>query len=237
MNIVLTCALTVITFLASAQIDSLQKTIFNTNSFRKGIYANFEEFKNNKPSITDGFTIVPNPGTIFKMDDEISFAGKRFIPNQMMTHDSIAIAAHIVDKKGKKIKYAYAFSDGKSLYINSALYQNYSNYYLRVWEIGKIVYFRDPKMNLVNGIVTGWVLAGLPGMLIGEASARSQPDGVIIFEEDGGSPFELDYKTLTSIFKLYDRELLTQLEAEEDRKTATVLEKYVIQFNRKHASR
>jgi hypothetical protein len=94
--------------------------IFSANKFPKGIYFTYSDFKNNAPDTIVEFTLEISNKRNYKLLNSRSY-------NQVIYEDTIQLVSYLRNKKGKLIDRAYAFSDGRALYINSALYQNHSN--------------------------------------------------------------------------------------------------------------
>ncbi len=70
---------------------------------KKGIYKNFEEFKNNSPSIPLNYKVI-------KIDYETGGILER--------KEALLYQLKITKEEGKKIGRVYGFSDGKNVYIN-----------------------------------------------------------------------------------------------------------------------
>lgn len=116
-----------ISFTLKAQLPSTQfgqdnvnpsKEISEENLPSRGIYQSFTELRDNKPGMTDEFTIRTknNSGLqVFEIRDKA---------------------------KNKKIKRVYGFSDGQALYIHARNYTN-GNYFTRLQNRGKYMYFED----------------------------------------------------------------------------------------------
>lgn len=227
----LTVLLTFISLVAFSQ----QENVFLTRKVNKGIYYTYQQFLTNSPAETDNFTCKPVDKTYLFVPNSTFIMSYTLYPNKTgkdttqlmyMLYDSI--------KKNRKITKAYAFCDGKDVFINSALYQNHSNYYLKVLDFGRILYTRDPIMDQAAGVGTGAILGGLIGGAIGYLSANKDSRGVIIFCEDGGVPFILNRQTITSLLQNYAPDLYKKYQAEADRGDEAVLEKYVLLFNQQY---
>jgi hypothetical protein len=217
---------------AMAQCDTPPDNIFKTKMFRAGIFRTWDEFRLNRPSVTEGYTTEP----VSKFDANITAADLvpyDAVPNQVNPNTVIHLGVILKDSKGHKIRDAFAVCDGEALYINSGMYQSMSNVYWRVLDAGPIMYFRDPRMNSLNALATG-AIAGPAGIVLGEVVSTHQPDGVMVFAKDDGDTYEVDEGSLESVFEEYDRELLNQFRKEANRRDAAVLQKYVILYNRKH---
>jgi len=229
--LLLLCCLLVAGASVMAQSDTAPDNIFKTKMFRAGIFKTWEEFRLNQPSITEGFTTEP----VTKFDATVSAADLAYevVPNQLGPNSVIHLGVLLKDSKGHKIRDAFAVYDGEALYINSGMYQTMSNVYWRVLDAGQIMYFRDPRMNSLHALATG-AIAGPAGIVVGEAVSADQPDGVMVFSQDGGDTYEVDEGSLESVFEEHDRELLSQFRKEANRNDAAVLQKYVILYNRKH---
>jgi hypothetical protein len=215
-----------------AQCDTPPDNIFKTKMFRAGIFKTWDEFRLNRPSITEGYTTEP----VSKFDATISAADLvpyDVVPNQLDPNQQIHLGVIVKDSKGHKIRDAFAVYDGEALYINSGMYQSMSNVYWRVLDAGPIMYFRDPRMNSLNALATG-AIAGPAGIVLGEAVSTHQPDGVMVFAQDDGDTYEVDEGSLESVFEEYDPELLKKFRNEANRKDPVVLQKYVILYNRRH---
>lgn len=215
-------------------VQGQTENVFLTRSVKKGIYFTYQQFLTNSPAETGDFKCRPAQGSYFYAPGTVISTAQRR-PNQT-TGDTTQLMYMLYDsrKKNRKIKNAYAFSDGKNIYINTALYQNHSDYYLKVLELGKILYTRDPIMNQVAGAGTGAMVGGLIGGAIGLLTANKESRGVVIFYEDEGVPFILNKKTMTSILLNYDEELYRQYQQEQDQADEAVMEKYVLLFNQRH---
>jgi hypothetical protein len=215
-----------------AQCDTPPDNIFKTKMFHAGIFKTWDEFRLNRPSITEGFTTEP----VSKFDASVSAADlvpSDAAPNQVAPNKIIHMGVILKDSKGHKIRDAFAVYDGEALYINSGMYQTMSNVYWRVLDAGPIMYFRDPRMNSLNALATG-AIAGPAGIVLGEAVSARQPDGVMVFSEDDGDTYEVDEGSLESVFEEYDPDLLKKFRSESNRNDAAVLQKYVILYNRRH---
>ncbi len=203
-----------------------EENVFLTREVKKGIYYTYNQFLRNLPAETEDFEIKP-------VNETYLWVGFTLYPNKS-GRDTTQLMFMLYDsrKKNKMIKNAYAFSDGENIYINSALYQNHSDYYLKVLDFGKILYTRDPIMNQASGAGTGALVGGLIGGTIGYFSANKESRGVIVFYEDEGTPFVMNKKTMTSLLLNYDPELYEQYKQEKDLEDESIMEKYVLLFNR-----
>src|SRR5882757_9887623 len=120
------CCLIIAGPLLYAQSDTLQDNIFKTKMFHAGIFKTWEDFRLNRPSITEGFTTEP----VSKFDASVSAADMMLydaIPNQLTPNKVIHMGVILKDSKGHKIHDAFAVYDGEALYINSGMYQTLSN--------------------------------------------------------------------------------------------------------------
>lgn len=191
-----------------AQSDSLTNDMFSTHVFRKGIFISYEDFLNNRPSGVEEFTIQEELVSGFPV-------------------------YKIRNEKGKQIKNVYGFSDGTSVFINSALYQNHSTYYLKALLTGKVFYFRDP----IATAVSTSIYLGYGGFVLGLAAASVTGKnfiGIILYSADNGVVFKLNKKSLQSILMESDPELLNQYLSEKDLGDPFVLEEYILRYNTKN---
>lgn len=222
-----------LTLIIGVALGQQHESVFLTREVSKGIFYTYKQFLTNSPEVVNDFTFLP-------MDDTYTYVVNQttgLYPNKMVNTDSAKLMYMLYTQKGKKIKNAYAFSDGEHIYLNSALYQNHSNYYLKVLDFGRILYTRDPVMEKVTGPGVGFMFGAVGGLAVGITRAlTSNKDsrGVIVFYEDEGVPFILNKKTVTSLLLNYDNELYQQYLAERDPGDEAVLEKYVLLFNQKH---
>lgn len=231
----LTFFLTLISTVAFGQEES----VFLTRNIKRGIYYSYKQFKANVPDETEDFLSRPLPQKVSYVPN----AAEQLYPNQ--THadtTQLMYMLHDSRKKNKAIRNAYAFSDGENVYINSALYQNHSDYYLKVLDFGRILYTRDPIMDkaakkvtgAMIGVFTGGIIVGAIGATIGASSSSLESRGVIVFFEDDGVPYILNKKTLTSILIEHDPELYKQYQQETNQTGELTLEKYVLLFNQRN---
>jgi len=227
--------LALIFVIVSGTVYGQTENVFLTRKVKKGIYFTYQQFLTNSPAETEDFECRPAKASYFYVPGIVINTEMRAKPNQTQG-DTTRLMYMLYDsrKKNKKIKNAYAFSDGENVYINSALYQNHSDYYLKVLEMGRILYTRDPIMNQVSGAGTGALVGGLVGGMIGLLSANNESRGVIVFYEDDGVPFVLNKKTMTSLLLNYDKELYEQYQQEKELQDEAVMEKYVLLFNQRH---
>ncbi len=212
--------------LMSNHLDAQTKDIFSAKKFPKGIYFTYSDFKNNSPDTIVEFTLEISTKRNYKLLNSGSY-------DQVIDEDTIQLVSYLRNKKGKLIDRAYAFSDGRALYINSALYQNHSNYYLRVLEVGKIILFKDPIMNKAHGANTGGLVGGVLGGVVGILLA-SDSNGVILFYLDEGIPYQLSERTMKAILKANDSDLYKKFMSIEKPYRDSVLEQFVIEFNNRH---
>jgi len=196
---------------AMAQNDSISNDILTTKKFRAGIFVTYAEFKANLPSIEKGFSIMADTG---KYD--------RYI-------------LHF--DKGKKVRNAYAFSDGKDLFINAKVYDQ-SNYFVKILFLGPITYFEDkrakkktPASALVIGGVLGGAIGGaLANAVVGVADPLN-PGWIIYLPDEDGEAYVLDKTNLMSIFKEANLDLLKKFKGEKGNNQLEVLLYYVMEFN------
>jgi hypothetical protein len=201
--------------------------IFSANKFPKGIYFTYSDFKNNSPDTIVEFTIeVSDRANHTQLNNGFY--------NQVMDEDTVMLVSYLRNRKGKLMDHVYAFSDGDRLYINSALYQNHGNYYLRVIEVGKIILFKDPIMNKAQSANNGYLIGGVIGAVIGISVARKDSNGVILFYQDDGIPYKLSERTMKAILKANDSDLYNKFMAIEKPYRDSVLEQFVIDFNNRH---
>ncbi|MCE2997674.1 MAG: hypothetical protein ACK5RG_11505 [Cyclobacteriaceae bacterium] len=206
-----------------AQSDSLTDNVLTTKKLRYGIYRTFNEFKSNSPGITSGFTISIDSGEF--------------------------IRRRLKDEKEKIIRRVYGFSDGLNIFLNAKVYDQ-TNYFVPILALGKITYFEDfhGKANSVanhSGIGTagafaGGIIGGTVGGVIayqhGVDVAHRNPGWIIYMPDDDGYAYALSKKTLTSILKQYDINLLAEFNREKDQNDFDTLMKYLIEFNRKNSN-
>lgn len=232
---------TVLFTLISIAAFGQEENIFLTRKVNKGIYYSYRQFRANIPDETENFECKPLEELLFYVPNTVLLTG--ILPNQTGSDTTrLMYMLHDSEKKKKKIKNAYAFSDGRNVYINSALYQNHSDYYLKVLDLGRIVYTRDPIMEKMSrsgtgamvGIFVGGIIVGGLGATIGHSSSHLDSRGVIIFAEDDGVPYILNKKTITSILANHDPELYKQYQQEAEPESEGVLEKYVLLFNQRN---
>lgn len=226
--------LTFLFVFVSTMVYGQTENVFLTRKLKKGIFFTYQQFKTNSPAETEDFTIKPGSEGYFYIPSTFVNVAQVF-PNKTGS-DTTELMFRLYDsrKKNKQIKNAYAFSDGEHVYINTAMYQNHSDYYLKVLDMGRIIYMRDPIMNQATGVGTGLFVGGVVGGAIGYLSANKESRGVIIFSEDDGTPYILNKKTLTSILLNHDPELYKQYQQEQDMGDEAVMEKYVLLFNQLH---
>jgi len=206
--------------------NAQEQDIFSANMFPVGIYNTYSDFKNNKPTNDSEFYVEAINGKRYFL------VGKNLY-NQIIDQDSVQLVYKLRNTKGRQENRVYAFSDGNYLYINSALYQNHSNYFLKVLEVGRIILFKDPIMNKAQGVTTGALVGGLVGAAIGGSLASSK-NGVIIFYQDDGVPYQLSEKTLRGILKENDQELYKMFMEVPKSNRDIALERFVIDFNNRH---
>lgn len=165
---------------------------------KRGIYQNFQELKSNSPSITEGFK-------------ESSRSG--------------AIMTYQIRQGKKKVKKAYGFSDGQSVYINARNY-NGGTYYVKLEILGRYSLFREQGG---SGIGIGGAI-GIGPVAIGSGGGnRIRP---YILDMQNGIIELLDRKQMQLILAK-DREL-SQAYANEKRRTSfAVMAKYIQAFNEK----
>ena len=212
-----------------------EENVFLTRKVKKGIYYTYQQFLTNSPPETEDFRCGPIPGTFSYMAGYVIKSQPELRPNQT-AGDTTQLMYMLYDsrKKNKRIKNAYAFSDGEHIYINSAMYQSHGDYYLKVLDMGRLIYTRDPIMNQASGFGTGAIVGGAIGGVIGYLSANKESRGLIIFYEDEGVPFVLNKRTMTSILLNHDPELYELYKQEKDLQDEAVMEKYVLLFNQRH---
>jgi hypothetical protein len=146
----------------SNHLNAQVNDIFSANKFPKGIYFTYSDFKNNSPDTIVEFKIeVSDRANHTQLNNGFY--------NQVIDEDTVMLVSYLRNRKGKLMDHVYAFSDGDRLYINSALYQNHGNYYLRV---GKIILFKDPIMNKAQSANNGYLIGGVIGAVIGISVAR-----------------------------------------------------------------
>lgn len=199
-----------------------------TKSFRYGVYVNFMEFRDNAPSNTKEFTVKKNG------------EGKY-------------LHYLLFDKRGKPIRDAYGFSDGKTVYVNAANYSHMVNiassdasaesyrqqfYFMPVLTLGKICYLEDfvarSKAAAQEEIYPIKIFhRGVQE--IGEGVAEKNPGWIIYLPDDDGSVRLLDKKTLSSILQKEAPDLYDELEASADNEDYTVLMSFLQKFNAREA--
>ncbi|WP_194774420.1 hypothetical protein [Pararhodonellum marinum] len=108
--------------------------VFDFNSPpAKGLYLHFDNWLNQTPHETDGFSIKP-----------INENGK--IPRYQ-----------VLDERKKKIKFIYGFSDGASFYLQASNYLTGGNYFVKSDLIGPYLLFKDqisdPTMAVAFGAI------------------------------------------------------------------------------------
>ncbi|MBI3220825.1 MAG: hypothetical protein HYZ44_15020 [Bacteroidetes bacterium] len=206
-----------------AQSDSLTDNILTTKKLRYGIYRTFNEFKSNSPGITSGFTISIDSGEF--------------------------IRRRLRDEKGKIIRRVYGFSDGLNIFLNARVYDQ-TNYFVPILALGKITYFEDfhGKANAIAahsgittaGVWTGGIIGGVVGGTLayahGQDMAHRNPGWIIYMPDDDGYAYVLSKKTLSSILKQYDLNLLAEFNREKNQNDFATLMKYLIEFNQKNSN-
>ncbi len=199
--------------------DSTTNNILTTKKFNRGIYVTFKEFKENSPSITDGFIVSADTSK----------------------YDRYTL---LVPDSKKKFRNIYGFSDGESIYINAQTYEQ-NTYFVKILMLGKVIYFEDKRaktkiLGMNNGAI-GHLLGGmvLAPILYSEAANRSSknPGFVIYIPDNDGRPFILEKKTLMSILKEGDKELYHRYKLEENKNDFNILMNYLIQFNNRNLGR
>jgi hypothetical protein len=197
-----------------AQQDSVTNDIRTTPKFNFGIFENFSDFKQNKPSITTGFKIRIDSGSAF-------------------------VRYFLIDYRGKRIKKVYGFSDGKALFINAQIYGQPA-YFVPILMRGEIFYFEDEvgrasAISANSGIYTFGLAGALVSTLIVDAVAKQEADrnpGWIIFFPDGdGQAYLLSKQSMKSILKESHPELLAQFSSEPFKNEYTTLLRYLIRYN------
>ena len=194
---------------AFAQNDSISNDILTTKKYRAGIFVKYAEFKTNSPSIEKGFKITADTG---KYD--------RYI-------------LHF--NKGAKIRNAYAFSDGKDLFINAKVYDQ-SNYFVKILLLGPITYFEDKRAakNLNAAFFGASVVGALASVAATELLSTADPlnpGWILYLPDDDGEAYVLDKTNLQSIFKEANFDLLKRFKAEKENTKLEVLLRYVKEFN------
>ncbi len=215
--------LILVVFISFNCLKAQHSDIFSAAQFSKGIYFTYSDFKSNTPDTLVDFTIETSKKRSHSLLNNGFF-------NQLREEDTVQLVFYLRNKKGKLINRVYGFSDGKALYINSALYQNHSDYYLRVLEVGKIMLFKDPIMNMAES-VNNTVLLGALGLL---ASLANNADTIVLFYQDEGVPYLLSERTLKAILKQGDQDLYSKFMSIEKANRNSVLEKFVMEFNNRH---
>ena len=213
MKLILLLGGIVISFCCSSQ-DSLTNNILTTKKFVKGIYLTYKEFKENSPSIRNSFNIILDSGDFVRY--------------------------RLTNAKGKKIRRVYGFSDGIGVYLNAKVYDQ-TNYFVPLLALGDITYFEDfiGKRNAIashTGLVISFgIVGGIVAYGIGDSHAGSNPGWVVFIPDDDGNAYALSRKTLISILKQYDQDLLKEFIKEESPSSYKTLMKYLILFNQRNS--
>lgn len=199
-----------------------------TRSFRYGVYVNFMEFRDNAPSITKDFTI--------KKDGEGKY-----------------LHYLLFDKKGKPIRDAYGFSDGRTVYVNAANYSQPVNivssdasaesykqqvYFMPVLRLGKICYLEDfvaRSKAAAQETISPLKVFHRGAQEVGEGIAEKNPGWIIYLPDDDGSVHLLDKNTLSSILKTGAPDLYDELEASADNEEYNVLMSFLQKFNARNS--
>ena len=179
------------------------KDLFKTTVLQKGIYHNFNELKKNDPTGLKDFQSKSRSG---------------IVPTYEIRGGA----------KNKKIKKAYGFSDGQSVFINANNYGR-GNYYVRVELIGPYLFFRDQGggsgIGLGGAIAVGPVAIGTGG---GGNNVRP-----FVLDMNTGVITQLKPKTLRAILAK-DKELLRAYEGEKQRNNIQTIYEYIRLYNEKH---
>lgn len=163
---------------------------------KRGIYQNFGELKNNEPSIQTDFRESSRQGSIVKHQIRI---GK------------------------KRVKNAYAFSDGKSIYIN-ARYYNREVYYVKLEVSGRYALIREGGSGSY-GPDASIGIGPIPGL-------EDQDFRAYVLDMETGFIEELTRKRMKRILA-EDQELLRAYTQENKLASFEVLEKYIQAYNEK----
>jgi hypothetical protein len=204
MRIILSCLL-LFTHFAQAQEGRYP--------YKKGLFMTYEDLSKNLPSDTSLFIVKAKRNFHYSSSIPVNLR-----MNQIGQPDSTSLMFEIFNDKGKKIKNGFAYSDGSRLFINPIIYRNNGGHYLRAFDVGRIIYFRDP--------------VGYPSLALGGAYSYSR--GIILYDSDKGEAFILDKKALQSILKENDSELYNLFMEESNQNNPIVLENYVVLFNQRN---
>ncbi len=202
---------------AMAQSDTTH-SILTTPFFRYGIYQSFAEFRDNRPSIRSGFEI--------QVDSSADFLQYR-----------------LADRKGRKIKWVYGFSDGERVYLNAQVY-NRGAYFVPALVLGNIVYLEDQRarrrtadMAIVNmGIAFGLIGATATAAATSSES-RENPGWVVHMPDNDGNIYVLDHVTMKAILQQDDPDLYREYKARPDKNRQSTLLHYLRLFNERHPPR
>lgn len=181
--------------------ENQPKDLFKAKQPQRGIYYNFNELKTNTPSGTSEF-------------QENSVSGP------VITYQIKG------GEKNKRIKDAFGFSDGQSIYVNANTYGN-GNYYVKVELVGRYLFFRDQggsNIGLGGAIAIGPVAIGTGG---------GNSIKAYILDMENGTVETLNAKTLRLILSR-DRELSQAFEQEKQRNNVGVLYEYIKRYNEKY---
>jgi hypothetical protein len=167
----------------SAQRDSNRMVQYTSDfHFRDGVYANFNEWKNNSPRISDYDVVKTN--TLGAQDEvELWYSCKDSASSQ----------------KSCIVKNCFGYVDNGAFYIS----QGYEGYYFRVFIIGGLTHFlaftsyEDQKVYYFSD----------PSSLIGSANDFSE----YVLDFNSGESFIFTYKNFTAFLKERDPELYQQL--------------------------
>lgn len=198
-----------------AQQDSVTNDIRTTPKFNFGIFEKYSDFKQNKPNITTGFKIRIDSGSAF-------------------------VRYFLIDPRGKKIKNVYGFSDGQALFINAQIYGQ-PNYFVPILMRGEIFYFED-EIGKTNALAANsgaaymfGMIGGMTSYLLSAPKASQNPGWIIYFPDEDGYAYALSRKTMKSILKDDNPELLQQFENESGKNQYEVLIKYLNLHNQEAA--
>ena len=116
-------------FFCIAVIARSQNLIVSDSTYKAGIYKNFEEFKNNNPSIKFDYTVKTK-------EKGYGFLG---------AGGTVSLYRIEIDKKvGQSIGDVYGFSDGKNIYVNThnpILHPKTE--FFKIDLLGKYCYYQD----------------------------------------------------------------------------------------------
>lgn len=199
-----------------AQLDSVTNDIHTSPKFNIGIFETFADFKNNKPTITDGFNIKVDSGSSF-------------------------VRYFLFDHQNRKIRNVYGFSNGEALFVNAKVYGQPA-YFVPILMRGEILYFEDKigKTNALaarSGMLAFGLVGGISSYLSAAPHAERNPGWIIYLPDDDGNAYALSRQTLKSILKINITRLFEQYEKEPNKNDYSILIKYLNLYNEEVASK